>query len=124
MSEARLIACREKALAILAVVFVAGLATGILGTRAYDRHMAKVTADPLEQQRDVAMERLSRDLALDDQQASKVQTILDEYIMLEADLLSQVRSLQQQGRNEILQVLDANQRTKFENMLRKVSTAP
>ncbi len=124
MSEARLVACREKALGILLVIFVAGLASGILGTRAYDRHAAQVKLNPLEQQREVAMERLSRDLSLDADQARKVQTILDEYIMMEADLLSQVRTLQQQGRKEILQVLEPEQRTKFETMVRPVSTGP
>ena len=124
MSEARLIACREKALGILAVIFVAGLATGILGTRGYDRYVEKKTANPLEQQSAVAIERLRRDLSLDEEQANKVRTILDEYIMMEADLLSQVHTLQQQGRSEILEVLDPDQRTKFETMLRNVSTAP
>ena len=99
MSEARLIACREKALGILAVIFVAGLATGILGTRGYDRYVEKKTANPLEQQSAVAIERLRRDLSLDEEQANKVRTILDEYIMMEADLLSQVHTLQQQGRS-------------------------
>jgi hypothetical protein len=124
MSEARLVACREKALGILAVVFVAGLATGILGTRAYDRHSARAAQDPLQQQSAVAMERLNRDLSLNDEQSRKVQAILDEYIMMEADLLSQVHTLQQQGRQEIMQVLEPEQRTKFETMLHEVSTAP
>jgi hypothetical protein len=124
MSEARLIACREKALGILAVIFVAGLATGILGTRGYDRYVEKKTANPLEQQSAVAIERLRRDLSLDEEQANKVRTILDEYIMMEADLLSQVHMLQQEGRSKILQVLDPEQRTKFETMLHNVSTAP
>lgn len=124
MSEARLVACREKAVGILAVVFVAGLATGILGTRTYDHHVAEAPPNPLEQQTSVAMERLSRDLSLNDEQAEKVRSILDDYIMFEADLLAQVRTLQQQGRQEILQVLDPEQREKFETMVRPVSTAP
>ena len=124
MSEARLIACREKALGILAIVFVAGLATGVLGTRAYDHNVATVRVNPLEQQTSVAMERLNRDLSLDDEQAQKVRAILDHYIMFEADLLDQVRSLQQQGRQEILEVLNDEQREKFQTMVRPVSTAP
>jgi hypothetical protein len=124
MSEARLVACREKALGILLVVFVAGLATGILGTRSYDNHLARAAVDPLAPQKAVAMERLTRDLSLNDDQAGRVQTIIDEYIMMEADLLSQVRTLQQQGRSEILQVLEPEQRTKFETMVHPVSTAP
>ncbi|MEZ5365911.1 MAG: hypothetical protein R2748_27160 [Bryobacterales bacterium] len=124
MSELRLSAYREKALGILAIVFVAGLATGVLGTRAYDRHMDATKGDPLQQQASVAMDRLTHDLDLNDEQAERVQAILDHYIMFEADLLSQVRSLQQQGRKEILEVLDAEQRSKFETMVRPVSTGP
>ncbi|MCB9385649.1 MAG: hypothetical protein H6509_13620 [Bryobacterales bacterium] len=124
MSELRLTAYREKALGILAIVFVAGLATGVLGTRAYDRHADAANSDPLQQQVAVAMDRLRGDLNLNDEQAERVQAILDHYIMFEADLLSQVRSLQQQGRKEILEVLDAEQRSKFETMVRPVSAGP
>ena len=72
----------------------------------------------------MAMDRLTRDLSLNDEQARKVQSIIDEYIMMEADLLSQVHNLQQQGRQEIMKVLEPEQRTKFESMLHTVSTAP
>lgn len=125
MSGARLVACREKALGILAVVFVAGLATGVLGTRAYDRHAGpEMAANPVQEQTEVAVERLHRDLDLTQEQAEKLKIILDEHIMLEADLLSQMRSLQQQGRTEILGVLTAEQKAKFETLVMPVSTGP
>ena len=125
MSEARLLACREKAFAILAIVFVAGLATGVFGLRAYDNHAAGPIVDnPPHQQTVVALERLNRDLSLTPEQAEKLQIILDEHIMMEADLMAQMRALQQQGREEILKVLEPEQRAKFETMLHSVSTEP
>ena len=125
MSEARLVACREKAFGILAIVFVAGLATGVLGVRAYDHQAeAPVTQSPLQQQTAVAIERLNRDLDLSPKQADRLKVILDDHIMMEADLLAQMRQLQQQGREEIMQVLDEGQKTKFTVMLQTVSAGP
>lgn len=125
MSGARLVACREKALGILAVVFVAGLATGILGLRVYDRRLAPSAAqNPVQEQTGVAVERLHRDLDLTAEQAEKLRVILDEHIMLEADLLAQMRALQQQGRTEIMAVLTPEQKAKFESRVMPVSTGP
>lgn len=125
MSEARLSACKEKAYGILAIVFVAGLSTGVLGVRAFDRHSGSTVAGgSLEVQTEVAIERLNRDLDLSLDQQQKLQIILDEHIMLEADLLSQMRTLQQQGRSEILQVLTPDQKAKFDSMVTPVSTGP
>ncbi len=126
MSEARLVAYREKAFGLLAAVFVAGLATGVLGLRAYDKHARAepaATTAPKEQTL-VALERLSTNLELTPEQSQEVQIILDEHIMLEADLLAQMRALQQQGREEIMRVLNEQQKKKFEGMLHSFAAAP
>lgn len=125
MSDARLVACKEKAYGILAIVFAAGLATGILGVRAYDRRSSPaVVENPLEQQTEVAIERLNRDLELSARQQEDLKVILDEHIMMEADLMSQMRALQQQGRDEILKVLTSEQKAKFESLVTPISTGP
>jgi hypothetical protein len=119
MSEVRLIACREKALGILAMVFVAGVASGVIGVRAIDRQSASYAAAEAGTAREearVALEELAADLDLDAAQKRKVGVILDEHIMMEADLLAQIRRIQQDGRGEIAKVLKHDQRVKFEVM--------
>ena len=75
-----------------------------------------VTTSP-EQQTLVALERLDAELDLTQQQSDEIQIILDEHIMLEADLLAQMRALQQQGRAEIMRLLTDEQKKKFERLL-------
>ena len=119
MSETRLIACREKALGILAMVFVAGIASGVIGVRALDRQSASYAAAAASTAREearLALEELAGDLELDETQRRKVGVILDEHIMMEADLLAQIRRIQQDGRGEIAKVLKHEQRVKFEGM--------
>ena len=125
MSEVRLIACRERALGILALVFAAGVASGVIGGRAIDRQSASYAAAEASTAREearVALEELAADLDLDAAQKRKVGVILDEHIMMEADLLAQIRHIQQGGRGEIAKVLKHDQRVKFEGMALPVAS--
>ncbi|MBI1358533.1 MAG: hypothetical protein GC160_29705 [Acidobacteria bacterium] len=120
--DAKLSACQGKATALLAGVFLAGVLSGGVGMRVWDRtQQADAVIDPIRAESALALERLSNELALNPEQVQQVQIILDEYIMLEADLMSQMRARQQQGRAEILKVLDQQQRSKFEGMFQPVS---
>ena len=118
--DAKLTACQGKVSALLAAVFLAGVLSGGVGMRVWDKQTAP-PADPVLAESQLALERLSTELDLKPDQVGQVQTILDQYIMLEADLMSQMRALQNQGRAEILKILDQQQRSKFEAMFRPVS---
>ena len=120
MSEARLSACQGQALALAIGVFAAGLASGAIGMRVYEqRAAADVSVHAV--QAELAVDELRTVLHLDEQQAERVRMILDESIMAEADLLSQIRFIQQEGRSQILEVLDLQQRSQFEAMVQRVS---
>ena len=110
--DAKLSACQGKATALLAGVFMAGVLSGGVGMRAWDRAQLQET-DPILAESKLALDRLSSELSLNPHQVQQVKIILDEYIMLEADLMSQMRSRQRQGRAEILKVLDPQQRVRF-----------
>ena len=121
MSEAQLAAWKGKAYTVLAIVFVAGLATGILGLRAYTRYAVQQAAQPVHEQTVVAVDKLNKELGLTPDQIKKLTVILDDHIMMEADLLAKMRALQQEGRTEIVKVLTPEQRAKFESMVHPVS---
>jgi hypothetical protein len=61
-------------------------------------------------------------LALDTEQTQRVRAILDESIMSEADLLMQMRQVQQKGRQSILEILRPDQRSEFEAIFQPVSS--
>ena len=124
MSEARLDAYRGKAAGVLALIFLIGGVSGALSIKLYERQAGSaIEAAPVGHLNDpaLAVEYLQEELELNSGQVDQVQAILDECIMVEADLLTQVRAIQEEGRQRILIVLDHGQRQKFEAVLLEVS---
>jgi hypothetical protein len=120
MSDAKLSACRGKALTVLAVVFVAGAALGAAGMRAFEHGPAHASVPP-DRIVDVAVKELTAQLELTPEQAERVKLILDESIMLEADHFAQIRGIRENGRSQILRLLDHEQRVKFDRQLYPVA---
>lgn len=104
---------------MMAAVFAIGVASGALAIHLYEGQLHKPAAISIDFEDDSyhALEEMSRQLNLDDSQRSRVQGILDECIMQEADLLMQVRSIQQDGRLRILDVLEPEQKASFDSMV-------
>ena len=124
MSSPRLDSCQGKALGILLLVFLVGAGSGILGSRAYQNtSAADHTHDPTGRWHDseTALQQLQEELGLDSGQVVQVRTILDEYIMMEAELLSQIKHMKTEGLNRILVLLNNQQRQKFQAVLHEVS---
>ena len=119
--------CKGKAFAVLFFVFVGGMAAGALGLKVYQRYGgAEVAAAPLDRhqhQPTLAVERLREELNLNETQFVEVQSVLDECIMKEADLLTQLALTRTDGRGRIMQILNESQQEKFDTLLRQVSTA-
>ena len=108
MSDAKLSTCYGKAFSILGAVFLAGAMLGAVGMRAFEHsnaHASESRARVVE----VAVENLTAELSLSPDQVKKVQMILDESIMMEADHLAQIQKIQENGRGQILQLLDHEQ---------------
>ena len=126
MADARMLACQGKAFGIIAVVFIGGVALGAMGARAYisgQLTMSEQHAELLHTpEAMVALERLSEQLALTDDQERRIHSILDECIMSEADLFGQIRDVQAEGRRRILGVLDEEQRERFEDVVLEAKT--
>ena len=116
MSDAKLSACYGKAFAVLGAVFLAGASLGALGMRAFE-HSTPHGSQSRERVVEVAVAGLKAELDLSPDQVKKVHMILDESIMLEADHLAQIQKIQENGRGQILQLLDHEQRVKFDRVL-------
>ena len=130
MSEVRWTACQGKALLILSAVFIAGLASGMAAMHIFDgdeiiaavEGVAQTAEEEYRQQSLMAVEKLEVELGLDPEQTQRVRVILDESIMAEAELLMEMRQIQQTGRERIIEVLRPDQRSEFEANLYPVSS--
>lgn len=123
MSEARWTACQGKALGIIAGVFIAGVASGVVGVRVLGEPIiADADPTPYAVQSQLAVDELERQLELDPEQVRTLRRILDGSIMDEAELLMKVRLVQQRGREQILEQLRPEQRSRFELMFREISS--
>lgn len=123
MTMARSESCTAKAWAILLVVFLGGVASGVLVQRAAAPVTPPEVAGANSQMEPTeAVEHLESELSLSQDQTQQVRGILDECIMQEADLMKQIEMIKTQGRERIAKVLDEPQRTKFQTMLLQAST--
>jgi Spy/CpxP family protein refolding chaperone len=110
---------KSKAFAVLVAVFLGGFVSGAVALRIYHQQTAQAGSPPgidLHSQPGVVAEHLRDELALSDAQTTQVEEILDYCIMREADLLTQGRQLKVEARERIYELLDAEQRKKFENV--------
>jgi hypothetical protein len=118
--------CKGKAFAVLFFVFVGGMAAGALSLKVYQRQSGVEVAAVTQRhqhQPTLAVERLREELNLNETQFVEVQSVLDECIMREADLLTQLALTRTDGRGRIMRILNESQQEKFDTLLRQVSTA-
>lgn len=120
--SARLDSSHGKAGAILALVFVLGLTTGFLvlnfavGNGAEtDLHITRVSS---------TLEDLISHLDLQPDQTEQVCGVLDDIIMVEADLLNQVKLNQMEGRRRIMQFLEPAQQERFATLIDTGAASP
>lgn len=112
-----------RAFGFIAAIFVIGVASGAVGMHVYElkRQTPPVITIDYQEDSQVALDEMAKQLELDDSQRERVQSILDECIMEEADLLMRVKQIQQSGRVRILEVLKPEQRAEFETLFSRAS---
>lgn len=98
--SARLDSCRTKAGAILSLVFVVGLTTGFLATHL----MTGVRAETVPHAARVnsTLGELIDRLNLRADQIEQVRCVLDDTIMVEAEMLSEIKSNQMEDRKSVV----------------------
>lgn len=108
---------KTKAFAVLVAVFLAGFVSGAVALRIYHQQTAQAERIDLNSQPAIVTQHLRDELSLSETQTAQVEEILDYYIMHEADLLTQARQLRVEARERILELLNEEQRKKFENVI-------
>ena len=123
MSEPRVESYRGKAFLILLIVFLGGAVAGAVSTKIFSANVVEPTKGSSHVHKpSVAVEHLRQELDLDADQVSQLQGILDHCIMKEADLLSQIEFVKEDGHQRILKILNEQQRGKFDAALLEVSS--
>jgi Spy/CpxP family protein refolding chaperone len=113
----------RKAFLLVLLVFALGIGLGSVGT--YVLTTRVLAARPQQAVRNPAnhMEMFTRDLNLNPDQQKQIQAILTETRARYAEIHSQAdpeyEKARQQGREKIRQLLTAEQRPKFEDLLRR-----
>jgi hypothetical protein len=100
------------------LVFFAGALVGALTmrwslVRAESRPQALYTIDG----REVPLEQLVKELQLDPVQAQELEMMLDDFVMYVQMLQMQMEEVRASGKSRILDILDEQQRTKFEKIM-------
>src|SRR5437867_1090684 len=103
----------------LLFVFIAGAASGAVAMRLrlLDRLNRPVAASTKEASRDAVLQNFKNRLNLSTDQTQKIATVLEDYRHYYESLEDQLDDLRATGRNRILQILDTEQREKFEKMM-------
>jgi hypothetical protein len=108
-----------KVLAILAVVFLCGTAFGAAAMRQYlHRWMPLQNGHEFVYQgKRLGLEQLKTELHLRPDQALQVELVLDDFAKYYQNIEDQRSAVAATGKDKILDVLDADQKQRFEQML-------
>jgi hypothetical protein len=97
----------------LLLVFLAGAASGALAMRLI-HHPSPVNAQP---NREAVLNHFRTELGLDSGQVEKLSLLLDDYSQYYQSLQEQLDDLRATGKTRIMQILNPQQRAKFEKMM-------
>lgn len=111
-----------RVLTVLLLVFVAGAFSGALGMR-YGLHERIHPASPQTwnpKSSALFLDRCKKDLNLTPQQAEQMATILDDYKLYYETVQEQLADVRATGRTRIMDLLNPEQRKRFEHLLSEV----
>jgi Spy/CpxP family protein refolding chaperone len=110
----------------LAGVFLAGVGTGMVGMRfGLHEQIHPAASVPQQPNQTEVLDRFRKELSLTDEQTQKLAAVLEDYRhyyqavqeqIEEMRLRDQIDDLRSTGKNRILEILNAEQRQKFEKM--------
>jgi len=108
-----------RILSTLILVFLAGGASGALWMQLglHDKLHHVAAATTREPNRDFGLQRFDSELGLSKAQSEKIALVLEDYSMYYQSLQDQLEDLRATGKTRILQILDPNQRDKFEKIM-------
>jgi len=108
----------SQVLGLLVLVFVAGALSGAFAYRMVRvAQKSSAGANILNLKESSSLAQLQRELALTPEQTKQVQAIIDDYKRYYGNIQDQFEEVRATGKNRIVQVLDPEQRQKFEKLM-------
>ena len=106
-----------RVLTTLVLVFLTGAMAGAITMRAglHDK-MHRSATYWRDGRNEFSYDRLKKDLDLTPEQSERLKTILDDFDKYHEDLQAQIEDVRATGKNRIMQMLDARQRQRFEQL--------
>ena len=107
-----------RVLTTLVLVFLTGAMAGAITMRAglHDKMHRSASAYWRDGRNEFSYDRLKKDLDLTPDQSERLKTILDDFDKYHEDLQAQIEDVRATGKNRIMQMLDARQRQRFEQL--------
>lgn len=113
----------RRAILYLAAIFVLGVVVGALGERLVERRWGW-EHQSWQERRAHVVDRFTKELNLTPQQRDQLARILDEtgqqYQALHEQVRQQYNAIRQSGRQRIREILTPEQRTRFEEIVKKL----
>lgn len=112
-----------RILAMLLMVFVCGGLAGALTMRSrlYDKMHRGTASSVREDKTGFSYDKLKKELNLTPVQSERLKTILDDWVKYHEDLQAQMEDVRATGKNRIVQILDPQQRQKFEELCNQLT---
>jgi len=105
----------------LALVFTAGVATGMLamqyGLHEKLRHTVAAAPPAVQPNREEVLHQFRTKLDLSSEQTEKIALVLEDYRHYYESLQEQIDDLRSTGQSRILQILDPGQQVRFKKMM-------
>jgi hypothetical protein len=109
----------------LLLVFVAGGATGALAFRLLKERnrvsAASLVPAPKEPSREAVLQRFKSELDLSPDQTAKIAIVLEDFSHYYESLQEQQTDLRATGKNRIVEILNPQQRERFEKMMNQLA---
>jgi len=115
--------CKAKLFGMVGFIFVSGMVAGAISYRLLEnRFFPHLQSSLSAESKSAAMEHFYRELELNEQQARSIESILDEFIMQQADLMSRYQTSRTSGQDRIQQILNDDQRKRWKKVLDELQT--
>ena len=124
MLDSRDPVCKVKLVGMVAFIFLSGVAAGGFGWEVARRTWFRpaLPAAILSTEAKIpVLDHFSRELDLTEHQTRAIESILDEFIMEQADIMSRFRTSRASGHDRIYQVLNAEQRKRLRKVLEELN---
>lgn len=106
-----------RLIATLVLVLLIGMATGVLTMRLRTRQSASRAGMARLENKKVALNSFKKELNLSVQQEEKIEIVLDDFMKYVHDLQVQMDETRSHGKDQILKILNDEQKKKFETLL-------